>query len=48
MNRSGTVLKVIQDVEFLVPRWDQHVNSEFPEFLTSLGCTPATIAQVGY
>ena len=48
LNRAGTVLKVIQDVEFLVPRCDQHIHSEFREFLGSLGCTSATITQVGY
>jgi hypothetical protein len=48
LNRAGTVLKVIQDVEFLVPHCDQHIHSEFREFLASLGCTPATITQVGY
>lgn len=48
LNRAGTALKVIQDVEFLVPRCDQHIHTEFHEFLNSLGCSPATIAQVGY
>lgn len=48
LNRAGTVLKVIQDVEFLVPRCDQHINSEFREFLLRLGCTSATVTQVGY
>lgn len=48
LNRAGTVLKVIQDVEFFVPRCDQHIHRQFREFLNSLGCTAATIAQVGY
>jgi len=43
-----SVLKVIQDVEFLVNRCDEHVNSEFREFLVGVGCTVATIAQAGY
>lgn len=46
--RGGTVLKVIQDVEFFVNRCDEHINTEFREFLTGIGCTSATIASAGY
>ena len=48
LTRTGTVGKVIQDVEFLVTRSDDNITSEFREFLTGLGCTPATIAQAVY
>lgn len=48
LERSGTVLKVIQDVEFLVNRCDDHIDSGFREFLIRVGCSPATIAQAGY
>ena len=48
LERGGTVLNVIQDVEFLVSRCDEHINSEFREFLVGVGCLPATIAQAGY
>jgi hypothetical protein len=48
LKRSGTVLKVIQDIEFLVVHSDQHICAEFREFLFSCGCTTATIAQAGY
>lgn len=48
LERGGTVLNVIQDVEFLVNRCDQHINSEFREFLVAAGCLAATIAQTGY
>jgi hypothetical protein len=48
LERGGTVLKVIQDVELLVNRCDEHINSEFREFLVGVGCSPATIAQAGY
>lgn len=48
LDKGGTVLKVIQDVEFLVNRCDEHINSEFREFLIGVGCSPATIAQAGY
>ena len=48
LNRSGTVLKVIQDVEFLVYRCDEHIQAEFHEFLQSTGCNAATMKQVGY
>lgn len=33
LESGGTVLKVIQDVEFLVHRCDEHINAEFREFL---------------
>jgi hypothetical protein len=46
--RSGTVLKVNQDVEFLVHRCDEHINAEFRQFLQGMGCSPATIAAAGY
>lgn len=48
LESGGTVLKVIQDVEFLVHRCDEHINSEFREFLVGVGCSAATIAQAGY
>jgi hypothetical protein len=48
LERGGTVLKVIQDVEFLVNRCDEHINSEFREFLVGVGCSAATITQAGY
>ncbi len=48
LNRAGTVVKVIEDVEFLVERCDTHINSEFREFLLGVGCSNATIAQAGY
>jgi hypothetical protein len=44
----GTVLKVVQDVEFLVSRCDEHINSEFREFLLRCGCPSAIVAQAGY
>jgi hypothetical protein len=46
--RSGTVLKVIQDVEFLVHRCDEHINAEFRQFLTDIGCNAAMINAAGY
>ncbi|MBX3412743.1 MAG: hypothetical protein KF708_08650 [Pirellulales bacterium] len=48
LERGGTVLKVIQDVEFLVNRCDEHIKTEFREFLVVSGCSAATIAQAGY
>jgi hypothetical protein len=45
---SGHVLKVIQDVEFLVNRCDEHITTEFREFLLGCKCTPATCSGVGY
>jgi hypothetical protein len=45
---SGTVLKVIQDVEFMVNRCDEHINVEFRHFLVRIGCSAGTIASAGY
>lgn len=48
LNISGSVLKVIQDVEFLVMRCDEHLNSEIREFLRGCGCTQKVCKGVGY
>lgn len=48
LDKGGTVLKVIQDIEFLVNRCDEHINAEFREFLVGVGCSVATITQAGY
>lgn len=44
----GTVFKVVEDIEFLVTQSEQHLLREIPKFLSSMGCTPTTITQVGY
>ncbi len=48
LDKGGTVLKVLQDIDYLVHRCDEHINSEFREFLAGVGCSAATIAQAGY
>ena len=48
LSTRSTVLKVIQDVDFLVCRCDERINAEFRHFLQSLGCQAATIAAAGY
>jgi hypothetical protein len=48
LDRMGTVLKVIEDVEFLVNRCDEQITAEFREFLARIGCSGATINSVGY
>lgn len=48
LDSGGTVLKVVEDVEFLVRRCDDHIDAEFRVFLTGLGCSATTIAQAGY
>ena len=45
---GGTVLKVIADVDFLVRRCDEHINTEFRRFLSDAGCPAVIIAQTGY
>ncbi len=46
--RSGTVRNVLQDVEFLVTRCNEHINSAFREFLLANHCPPPIVAQAGY
>ena len=48
LDTGGIVLKVIQDVEFLVNRCNEHINTEFRTFLVGVGCSVATIIQAGY
>jgi hypothetical protein len=48
LDKVNTVTKVIQDIEFLVHRSDEHINTEFRQFLLGLKCMPATIAQAKY
>ena len=48
LDKGGTVLKVVQDVDYLVRRCDEHINTEYREFLLGIGSTVATIAQAGY
>lgn len=48
LDKGGTVLKVIQDIEFFVNRSDEHITSEFRQFLIDVGCSAATITQAGY
>lgn len=48
LDKGGTVLKVIQDVEYLVTRGDEHITAEFRQFLVGVGCSAVTIAQAGY
>ncbi len=48
LSTPGTVLKVIEDVEFLVRRSEEHINAEFKQFLLGMGCSAATIAAAGY
>lgn len=48
LKAPNVVLNVIEDVEFLVLRSDEHVNREFAQFLRDSGCPPFIIAQAGY
>jgi hypothetical protein len=42
------VRKVIQDVEFLVFRCNEHIDAEFRQFLIGIGCSATTVSQAGY
>jgi hypothetical protein len=43
-----TVLRAIQDVEFLIYRCDEHIDAEFRQFLSGIGCSARTITRAGY
>lgn len=45
---SDAVRRVIEDVEFLVARCNEHINAEFREFLLGTGCPAAIVSQAGY
>jgi hypothetical protein len=45
---GDTVLMVIEDVEFLVTRCNEHINGEFRQFLLDNHCPAAIVVQVGY
>ena len=45
---TSTVLKVIEDVEFLVSRCNEHIDAEFRQFLLRSGCPAAIVNQAGY
>ena len=48
LNDPNHVLRVIQDVEFLVHRCDEQIRVGFKQFLVECGATGATVASVGY
>jgi hypothetical protein len=48
LGSADIVLRVIQDIDFLVRRCDEHIEAEFRQFLVEIGCSTATIAQAGY
>lgn len=45
---ATSVLKVIEEIEFLVHRCDEHITTEFRAFLTGIGCPAAVMHRVGY
>ena len=48
MHQAATVVNTIEDVEYLVHRCDEHINTEFRAFLVGVGCSVATIRGAGY
>jgi hypothetical protein len=48
MDKGVTVRRVIQDVEFLVFRCNEHIDAEFRQFLIGIGCSATTVRQAGY
>lgn len=44
----GSLIKVIDDVEFVVSKCDAHLTTEFRQFLQQIGCTSTTITLAGY
>jgi len=48
LREPGRVLRVIEDMAFLVRRCDEHINGEIRHFLLGTGCPAAIVGQVGY
>ena len=48
LKAAAQVAKVVQDVEFLVRRCDEHIDAEFRQFLADTGCSPATVLAANY
>jgi hypothetical protein len=48
LERAGTVIKVVEDVEFLVNRCDEHIAVQFRHLLSANGCPAYIISQAGY
>lgn len=48
LTSHANVLKVIQDVEFLVRRCDEHLNAEIREFLRGCKCSQTICSSVWY
>lgn len=48
LEKPGTVIKVIEDVEFLVNRCEEHITVEFGHFLAADGYPSTVITQAGY
>jgi hypothetical protein len=48
MGVADIVHRVLEDIEFLVHRCDEHINLEFRQFLLGTGCPAAVVGQVGY
>jgi hypothetical protein len=46
--KGDTVVRVIEDVEFLVNRCDEHINAEFRQFLLDARCSATIVGQAGY
>lgn len=48
LTAADVVQRVLDDIEFLVRRCDEHINTEFRQFLLGTGCPAAVVGQVGY
>ena len=48
LTSADIVLGVIEEIEFLVRRCDEHINREFRQFLLGTGCPAAIVTQGGY
>jgi hypothetical protein len=46
--KGDTVMLVIEDIEFLMDRCDEHINAEFRQFLLDAKCPAAIVGLAGY
>lgn len=48
LRAPALVEDIVEDIDFLVRRCDEHIDQEFREFLLGNGCPPGIVGQVGY
>lgn len=48
LTSADVVVRVLDDIDFLVRRCDEHITTEVRQFMLGTGCPAAIVGQVGY